>query len=193
MGRSTTRTTAKSTIIAAIALLMISAPVMARRLTTTQMRENTIRINALELEKVIEQAKDEGIVEEQPDDTIIFNAGKLNFDFDKSIVKERYYELLRNLRDYVQQHNLRVLIIGHTDSKGSDEYNMKLGMRRAVSVRNKLLEFGMDPSRIIGVESMGERQPIDTNETDEGRFENRRIEFKLERAEPVTVQPKQQQ
>ena len=115
----------------------------------------------------------------------------MNFDFDKSVVKERYYELLRNLRDYVEQKNLRVVIIGHTDSKGSDEYNMKLGMRRAVAVRDKLLEFGMDPSRIIGVESKGESEPIDTNETEEGRFENRRIQFKIEGAEPVIVQPQQ--
>jgi hypothetical protein len=190
MVKSTTTRTAKSTIIAAIALLMLSAPVMARRLTTTQMRENTIRINALELEKVIEQAKDEGIIDENEGD-IVFNSGKLNFDFDKSVVKERYYELLRNLRDYVEQKNLRVVIIGHTDSKGSDEYNMKLGMRRAVAVRDKLLEFGMDPSRIIGVESKGESEPIDTNETEEGRFENRRIQFKIEGAEPVIVQPQQ--
>ena len=191
MGRpTTTRTAIRSTIIAIFSILVISAPVMARRLTTTQMRENTIRINALELEKVIEQAKDEGIIDENEGD-IVFNSGKLNFDFDKSVVKERYYELLRNLRDYVEQKNLRVVIIGHTDSKGSDEYNMKLGMRRAVAVRDKLLEFGMDPSRIIGVESKGESEPIDTNETEEGRFENRRIQFKIEGAEPVIVQPQQ--
>lgn len=188
MGRptTTTRTAIRSTIIAIFSILVISAPVMARRLTTTQMRENTIRINALE----IEQAKEEGIIEENEKD-IVFNSGKLNFDFDKSVVKERYYELLRNLKDYVEQKNLRVVIIGHTDSKGSDEYNMKLGMRRAVAVRDKLLEFGMDPSRIIGVESKGESEPIDTNETEEGRFENRRIQFKIEGAEPVIVQPQQ--
>ena len=51
---TTTRTTIRSTIIAIFAILMISAPVMARRLTTTKMRENTIRINALELEEAKE-------------------------------------------------------------------------------------------------------------------------------------------
>ena len=56
---------------------------------------------------------------------------------------------------------------------------MKLGMRRAISVRNKLVEFGLDPARVIGVDSMGEREPVATNETDEGRFENRRIEFQF--------------
>ena len=163
----------KSTVIGLLAMLLVSAPVMARKLTTTQMRENTIRINALEIEE-------EGAVVEKPqEEVIVLDAGKLNFDFDKDIVKERYFELLRNVKAYAEQKNYAIRIIGHTDSKGSDEYNMKLGMRRAISVRNKLVEFGLDPARIIGVESMGEREPVATNETDEGRFENRRIEFQF--------------
>jgi hypothetical protein len=163
----------KSTVIGLLAMLLVSAPVMARKLTTTQMRENTIRINALEIEE-------EGAVVEKPqEEVIVLDAGKLNFDFDKDIVKERYFELLRNVKAYAEQKNYAIRIIGHTDSKGSDEYNMKLGMRRAISVRNKLVEFGLDPARIIGVDSMGEREPVATNETDEGRFENRRIEFQF--------------
>ena len=169
MGRRTTTTT---TTIIALGLL-VASPLMARRLTTTQMRENTIRINALEIEE-------EGAVVEKPqEEVIVLDAGKLNFDFDKDIVKERYFELLRNVKAYAEQKNYAIRIIGHTDSKGSDEYNMKLGMRRAISVRNKLVEFGLDPARIIGVESMGEREPVATNETEEGRFENRRIEFQF--------------
>ena len=163
----------KSTVIGLLAMLLVSAPVMARKLTTTQMRENTIRINALEIEE-------EGAVVEKPqEEVIVLDAGKLYFDFDKDIVKERYFELLRNVKAYAEQKNYAIRIIGHTDSKGSDEYNMKLGMRRAISVRNKLVEFGLDPARIIGVESMGEREPVATNETEEGRFENRRIEFQF--------------
>ena len=163
----------KSTIIGLLAMLLVSAPVMARKLTTTQMRENTIRINALEIEE-------EGAVVEKPqEEVIVLDAGKLNFDFDKDIVKERYFELLRNVKAYAEQKNYAIRIIGHTDSKGSDEYNMKLGMRRAISVRNKLVEFGLDPARVIGVDSMGEREPVATNETEEGRFENRRIEFQF--------------
>ena len=163
----------KSTVIGLLAMLLVSVPVMARKLTTTQMRENTIRINALEIEE-------EGAVVEKPqEEVIVLDAGKLNFDFDKDIVKERYFELLRNVKAYAEQKNYAIRIIGHTDSKGSDEYNMKLGMRRAISVRNKLVEFGLDPARIIGVDSMGEREPVATNETEEGRFENRRIEFQF--------------
>lgn len=171
MGRRTTTT------IIALGLL-VASPLMARRLTTTQMRENTIRINALELEEPAPEPIPEPTPEPSKDETIVFDSGRLNFDFDKSVVKPQYYELLRNLKDYLEQQDMRVSIIGHTDSKGSDAYNMALGMRRAVAVRDKLLEFGLDPARILGVESRGESEPIAPNDTDQGRFENRRIEFK---------------
>ena len=171
MGRRSTTT------IIALGLL-VASPLMARRLTTTQMRENTIRINALELEEPAPEPIPEPTPEPSKDETIVFDSGRLNFDFDKSVVKPQYYELLRNLKDYLEQQDMRVSIIGHTDSKGSDAYNMALGMRRAVAVRDKLLEFGLNPARILSVESRGESEPIAPNDTDQGRFENRRIEFK---------------
>ena len=173
MGRRTTTT------IIALGLL-VASPLMARRLTTTQMRENTIRINALELEEPapVPEPTPEPTPEPPREETFVFDSGRLNFDFDKSVVKPQYYELLRNVKDYAEQQDMRVTIIGHTDSKGSDAYNMALGMRRAVAVRDKLLEFGLNPARILGVESRGESEPIAPNDTAEGRFENRRIEFR---------------
>ena len=171
MGRRTTTT------IIALGLL-VASPLMARRLTTTQMRENTIRINALELEEPAPEPIPEPTPEPPKEETFVFDSGRLNFDFDKSVVKPQYYELLRNVKDYAEQQDLKLTIIGHTDSKGSDAYNMALGMRRAVAVRDKLIEFGLDPARILGVESRGESEPIAPNDTAEGRFENRRIEFK---------------
>ena len=172
MGRRTTTTT---TTIIALGLL-VASPLMARRLTTTQMRENTIRINALEIEEPAPEPIPEPQPEPKPEEpSWVFDSGRLNFDFDKSVVKPQYFELLRNVKDYAEQNDFRLTIIGHTDSKGTDAYNMALGMRRAI---DKLLEFGLDPSRILGVESRGESEPIATNDTEEGRFENRRIEFK---------------
>ena len=171
MGRRSTTT------IIALGLL-VASPLMARRLTTTQMRENTIRINALELEEPAPEPIPEPVPEPKKDDVWVFDSGRLNFDFDKSVVKPQYFELLRNVKDYAEQNDFRLTIIGHTDSKGTDAYNMALGMRRAIAVRDKLLEFGLDPARILGVESRGESEPIATNDTEEGRFENRRIEFK---------------
>ena len=171
MGRRSTTT------IIALGLL-VASPLMARRLTTTQMRENTIRINALELEEPAPEPIPEPVPEPKKDDVWVFDSGRLNFDFDKSVVKPQYFELLRNVKDYAEQNDFKLTIIGHTDSKGSDAYNMALGMRRAIAVRDKLLEFGLNPARILGVESRGESEPIAPNDTAEGRFENRRIEFK---------------
>ena len=178
MGRRTT-TTRTATIIALG--LLVASPLMARRLTTTQMRENTIRINALEIEEPAPQPVPEPVPDEPVKEIFNLDSGRLNFDFDKSVVKPQYFELLRNVKDYVEQNDFRLTIIGHTDSKGTDAYNMALGMRRAVAVRDKLLEFGLDPARIVGVESRGESQPIAPNDTDEGRFQNRRIQFEATR------------
>ena len=167
-----------TTTIIALGLL-VASPLMARRLTTTQMRENTIRINALELEEPAPEPIPEPVPEPAPEpQTWVFDSGRLNFDFDKSVVKPQYFELLRNVKDYAEQNDFRLTIIGHTDSKGTDAYNMALGMRRAIAVRDKLIEFGLDPARILSVESRGESEPIAPNDTDQGRFENRRIEFK---------------
>ena len=85
------------------------------------------------------------------------------------------------MNEYIEVNDYDVTIIGHTDSKGTNEYNMKLGMRRAESVKAKMIEFGVPASRIVGVESRGEEEPVATNDTAEGRALNRRIEFKLVR------------
>ena len=162
-----------TTIGIMIFLLVFSLPALAA-LTTTQMRENTIRINALELKNL--EIKDTEAPKEM---TVVLDERALNFDFDKSNVKPQYYELLNNLKDFIEQNNYEVTIVGHTDSVGSNQYNFGLSRRRAESVKAKLLEFGLAEERIIGIEAMGEEQPIATNDTSEGRAQNRRVEFKL--------------
>ena len=152
----------------------------ARKLTTTQIRENTIRINALEIERI--DITDIIPEDKGPDQQIVvMDERALNFDFDKSVVKPQYFEMLHKFIEYVNFNDYEVVIEGHTDSKGTNAYNMALGMRRAQSVKAKLLEFGMDPSRIAGTVSKGEEEPVAANTTDEGRAQNRRIEFKLSR------------
>ena len=167
----------RRTVISALCLLMLlSLPLTARRLTTTQMRNNTIRINALEIDEV-----DITRVRGPREVTVVMDSRSLNFDFDKSVVKEQYIPILRNVIDYMVENNYDVTIVGHTDSKGSESYNEKLSMRRAVSVKEKLLELGLSPDRIVGLEARGELEPVASNETEEGRAQNRRIEFNLVR------------
>jgi len=180
MGR-TTKSKSTRSIIVAIGLLVAAVPLSARKLTTTQMRENTIRINALE----IEEPGDNTVPAKKitcedimgPIQPIVFDEGALNFDFDKSYVKPYYNGLLGILKEFLNEKDYNVGITGHTDSKGSDAYNMALGMRRAKAVKDRLIELGLSSSRIRGIDSKGESEPIATNETDEGRAQNRRIEF----------------
>ncbi|WP_338947681.1 OmpA family protein [Fusobacterium nucleatum] len=172
-----------STIMVILFLLVFSLPALAAQtLTTTQMRENSIRINALELKNV------DILSSEAPKEiTIVLDERLLNFDFDKSNIKPQYYDLLKNIKEFVEQNNYEMTIVGHTDSIGSNAYNFKLSRRRAESVKAKLLEFGLAEDRIVGIEAMGEEQPIATNATKEGRAQNRRVEFKLVQRETVPM------
>ena len=180
MGKRKNSTT---TIMVMLFLLVFSLPALAvQALTTTQMRENSIRINALELKNV------DILNSEAPKEmTIVLDERSLNFDFDKSNVKPQYYDLLKNIKEFVEQNNYEITIVGHTDSIGSNAYNFKLSRRRAENVKAKLLEFGLTEDRIVGIEAMEEEQPIATNETKEGRAQNRRVEFKLVQRESTPV------
>ena len=163
-------------VLVFILMMIFSLSLTARRLTTTQMRDNTIRINAMELDE-----HDITRVRGPKEVTIVLDSRSLNFDFDKSVVKEQYIPILKNVIDYMIENNYDVTIVGHTDSKGSESYNEKLAMRRATSVKEKLLELGLSSDRIVGLEGRGELEPVSSNETEEGRSQNRRIEFNLVR------------
>ena len=167
-----------------IMMIFVSMLSISKSLTTTEMRENTIRINALELvkvEKEQEQVKETPKKEIPKKVTVVMDERTLLFDFDKSVVKEQYIPILKNVIDYMIENNYDVTIVGHTDSKGSESYNEKLAMRRATSVKEKLLELGLSSDRIVGLEGRGELEPVSSNETEEGRSQNRRIEFNLVR------------
>lgn len=154
-------------------LFMLSLSSFAvQKLTTTQMRENTIRINALELKEA-----DINL----PKVTVVLNEGALNFDFDKWEIKEQYIPILENLRDYIKTNNYEVSIVGHTDSMGKNKYNLALSLKRAKSTKEKLIELGVEAEKIVSVDGKGKEEPIATNETDEGRRKNRRVEFHLEK------------
>jgi OmpA-OmpF porin, OOP family len=101
------------------------------------------------------------------------------FDFDKSVVKPAGKAKLDDLVSKVKGINLEVIIaVGHTDSIGSDAYNQKLSVRRAEAVKAYLVSKGIEKNRIY-TEGKGEKQPVASNKTKEGRAKNRRVEIEV--------------
>ena len=101
------------------------------------------------------------------------------FDFDKATIKPEYYSLFDNAVDVLNGNlGLTVDIEGHTDSVGADAYNQSLSERRAASVKQYLVEHGIDPAR-LNSKGYGESDPIATNETNEGRARNRRVGYTI--------------
>ena len=106
-------------------------------------------------------------------------AADVLFDFDKSVLKPEGKSKLDDLAAKVKAINLEVVIaIGHTDSVGSDAYNQKLSVRRAESVKAYLVSKGVEPNRIY-TEGKGEKQPVASNKTADGRQKNRRVEIEV--------------
>ncbi len=101
------------------------------------------------------------------------------FDFDKSVVKPAGKAKLDDLVAKIKGINLEVIIaVGHTDSIGSDAYNQKLSVRRAEAVKAYLVSKGIEKNRIY-TEGKGEKQPVASNKTKEGRAKNRRVEIEV--------------
>ena len=103
----------------------------------------------------------------------------LNVYFDTgsdSLLAESNEEIERVFEILTEYPNMKIEIRGHTDNRGSFEYNTDLSERRATAVLNSLIEKGIDESRLSS-KGYGYSQPIATNETPEGRAKNRRTEF----------------
>jgi OOP family OmpA-OmpF porin len=105
----------------------------------------------------------------------------IEFDFDDDEVKSLHYADIEEVANLLKAYpKTNAELEGHTDSIGSEEYNMDLSKRRAESVKNYIAEtFGIDATRISTV-SYGESQPVATNETAAGRQNNRRVVANIE-------------
>ncbi|MGQ9816879.1 MAG: OmpA family protein [bacterium] len=102
------------------------------------------------------------------------------FDFNSAVIKPESYPVLDDAaKVLIAKPKMRVEIGGHTDSIGSDSYNMTLSYNRANAVKDYLVRYhNIDPSR-LEVRGYGETQPVADNRTKSGRDQNRRIEFKI--------------
>ena len=103
----------------------------------------------------------------------------IEFAFNSSIIPDSSYYILQNVSQVLSHYpDLTIAIIGHTDNKGSIEYNINLSRRRSQAATKQLIEFGVRSSRIIS-RYLGEGNPVGSNKTISGRAKNRRVEFEL--------------
>ncbi len=108
---------------------------------------------------------------------LVFN--DINFETGSAVILPTSYPILDNIAELLKANTTVVVEIGgHTDSQGSDSYNLRLSESRANAVRNYLIQRGVEASRLIA-KGYGESMPIAPNTTREGRARNRRVEFKV--------------
>lgn len=115
-----------------------------------------------------------------PDDPVGTKAiANIEFDYNSDIIKNESKDELSTIADILHRNkDFKLLITGHTDNTGSEEYNMELSLKRANAVRRKLVDMGIDPKR-LATRGLGESQPLVPNDTDENKKQNRRTEFMI--------------
>ena len=105
--------------------------------------------------------------------------GDVYFDFDKADLKEEGKKTCRSVAEYLKKNpKAKLLIEGHCDERGSAEYNLALGERRAVAVRNYLVSLGV-PKGALGTVSFGKERPLDPGHNEEAWAKNRRAHLLL--------------
>ena len=156
--------TAKGAIIGAVVGGAAGAIIGARM--DRQAKELELSVKGAKIERV-----GEGI-------QVTFDSGLL-YDFDSDAVRAEAKTNLRELALSLEKYpGSDLIIIGHTDSQGSDSYNQTLSERRARSAASYLMSQGVAGSR-IGTRGLGETEPISSNSTDAGRQANRRVEVAI--------------
>ena len=132
-----------------------------------QAREIDNALPGAEVERV-----GEGIKLTLKENAVRFNVNKSTLT---STAKTNLEKLIPVFKEYADTN---ISIFGYTDSDGTDEYNLKLSRERAASVRDYLISKGIAASRFTTT-GMGEADPIATNETADGKSQNRRVEFAI--------------
>jgi peptidoglycan-associated lipoprotein len=102
----------------------------------------------------------------------------VNFAYDSSALDARGQEVLKSKADYLRANNVNATIEGHCDERGTSEYNMALGQRRADSAKKFLVNLGISASRLNTV-SFGKERPVDMGHGEASWSKNRRAHFVL--------------
>ena len=102
----------------------------------------------------------------------------INFEYDRSTLTRDSRQYIDKIINLMKQTGIEMEVKGHTDDRGTDEYNMNLSKQRAEAVYNYMIQHGVSRSK-LSYSYYGKTQPIESNDTDEGRRQNRRVEFEI--------------
>jgi len=130
--------------------------------------------------KLRQQLEGSGVSVTRYGDEIVLNMpGNITFATDSSDISSGFYEVLDSVSLVLKEFDKTMIeISGHTDSRGSDSYNLALSVRRAESVGRYLRSRGILSTR-IATQGLGEKFPVASNQTAAGREQNRRVELRL--------------
>ncbi|MFQ6104569.1 MAG: OmpA family protein [Candidatus Glassbacteria bacterium] len=153
-----------------------------RRAINEQLRQERIKRERIErVGSLFEE--DEAKVLQEGEKVIIRLTG-FTFPIGTSVIEPRFFPLLSKVQRAIGEFpTSQIEIEGHTDSRGEDAFNLKLSQTRADAIRTYLVaNLGINPARIVAI-GYGESRPIASNETDEGRAMNRRVDVVIEQQE----------
>lgn len=130
-----------------------------------------------EQELASERAQNQIEIERQQNEILKLTMNsEVSFDFNSDRIKSTFYSPLNKMADILSRYpQTQIVIVGHTDSVGAEQYNLELSLRRANAVADYLAQNGVAKSR-LGTEGRGELEPIAMNDTAAGRAQNRRVE-----------------
>jgi outer membrane protein OmpA-like peptidoglycan-associated protein len=128
-----------------------------------------------------QQLQNTGVSVTRNGNQIILNLpSNVTFDVDRDQVTPNFQPALNSVALVMRKYNQTLLdVTGHTDSTGSDAYNLDLSNRRALAVANYLAQVGQIDGRRFAVAGFGEQQPIASNASEQGRAANRRVEIQI--------------
>ncbi len=138
----------------------------------------TARRDVAQAQAEVDQLRQElkNMEAKQTERGILLTFGSVLFETDRAVLKPGAELSLAKLADFLQEHpDRKVLIEGHTDNRGSEEYNRQLSQRRAEAVARALQAQGVSAGRITAT-GLGENYPVASNDTASGRQQNRRVE-----------------